>query len=78
MIIYNTQSPQKALYLVGANILATVQKHKISESSVQRLHEKYNEAYDSISFSYFMYALDWLFLLGSISMNNNGHIQICS
>jgi hypothetical protein len=58
MILRNTQSPQKALYLVGANILAMIQEQKTTEHDIESLHDSYNEKHTHISFSYFMYGLD--------------------
>ncbi|WP_319017547.1 ABC-three component system middle component 6 [Pseudomonas sp. EggHat1] len=78
MILSNAQSPAKSLYIIGGQILSTLKNNNFSEMSPLLLHREFNLAYDEVSFAYFMYALDWLFIAGCIELTKSGDISLCN
>lgn len=78
MIISSSQSPQKSLLIIGANILKILRDYPFESTNPLILMSKYNDKYDEISFSYLMLALDWLFLIDTIKLTDTGDIQLCN
>ncbi|WP_413743245.1 ABC-three component system middle component 6 [Vibrio cholerae] len=37
----------------------------------------YVEQFDNITFTYFSYGLDWLFICGAINIDEFGNVKIC-
>jgi len=78
MILSNLQTPQKSLYLVGANILTLVKEYQFEAIAPLLLFSQYNSTYQNISFSYFSLGLDWLHLTETVELTNTGDISPCS
>lgn len=78
MIISNTQSPAKSLYVIGGRILHILQDVKFGEISPLLLHREYSVQFENLSFAYISYALDWLFLAGCVELTDTGDIALCS
>ena len=78
MIISSSQSPQKSLLIIGANILTILRAYPFESVNPLIIMSKYNEQYSAISFSYLMFGLDWLFLIDTIKLTESGDVQLCN
>lgn len=76
MIISNHQSQKLSLIVIGANIL-TILKHN-SNICPLSVFNIYREKFDDITFTYFSYGLDWIFICGAINIDELGNIEKCS
>lgn len=77
-MINNAQYPNKSLYIIGANIIKLILSNLQSSISIVKLHDDYERDFESISYPYFIYALDWLFIIGFIKLNESGDLEICN
>lgn len=78
MIVSNYSSPNKSLYLIGANIIEVISSYKSDRIDLLKLHQRYNELHQHISLSYLIYGLDWLFLAGAVGLTESGDLELCS
>ena len=78
MILSNLQTPQKSLYLIGANILTLMNEHQFDAIAPLHLFTKYNSTFQDVSFAYFCLGLDWLHLLGTVELNETGDLSQCN
>jgi len=78
MILSNSQSPNKCLYVVGANLIEIIKADEKEALPTLDLFKKYNENYEVISFAYFNFGLDWLFIVGAVDITHTGEIILCS
>ncbi|TGZ98065.1 ABC-three component system middle component 6 [Rodentibacter pneumotropicus] len=67
-MLLNETSPDKSLYIIGANILKNLQSKTYSVYSLYDLC--YKDRY--ISLTLFLFALDWLFLIGMVKLSDKG------
>jgi hypothetical protein len=82
MIIDSTTVPENNIYAIGAEIISLLSAEKkkggnISLEATYIIFLKLREG-RTLSLEYFIYALDWLYLTGSVSVNDNNHIVLCS
>ena len=54
MIIQNTSSPLKSLYIIGGRILIVLKSSDLGAMSPLALLEKYQEKFDGVSFAYIL------------------------
>ncbi|WP_317629737.1 ABC-three component system middle component 6 [Lelliottia amnigena] len=73
-MIINSQYPNKSLYLLGGNVLAILKDNLQNRLSLDDLHDKYELTYGLISFPYFIYTLDWLYIISAIDLDHNGGV----
>ena len=78
MIISSFQSPNKSLYVIGGNIIAIIRSYQFDEMNPLTLFKKYNDVYGETSLSYVFYGLDWLFIVGAVSLTLSGDIILCN
>lgn len=78
MIISSSQSPQKSLLVIGANILTILKNYPFESVNPLIIMSQYNEKYNEISFSYLMFGLDWLFVINTIKLTETGDVQLCN
>ncbi|ELF6203548.1 hypothetical protein RNI54_000294 [Pseudomonas putida] len=78
MIIQNTSSPLKSLYIIGGRILMVLKSSEFGAMSPLALFEKYKERFERVSFAYILYALDWLYITGCVELTKQGDISLCS
>jgi len=77
MILPRELKPEKSLYVIGARILKILDSHPIGNIDVHLLYELFLKEYKGkTSFNYFLYGLDWLYILDSVKIKNN-KIQKC-
>jgi len=78
MILPRELNPEKSLYVIGARVLGIIDDYHYGAIDVYVLYEFFKKKYPKkISFNYFLYALDWLFIINSITLNGN-KVQKCS
>ncbi|WP_390902786.1 ABC-three component system middle component 6 [Serratia quinivorans] len=77
-MINNVQYPKKSLYIIGANVIKIISCNLQSSISIVKLYDDYERDFESVSYPYFIYALDWLFIIGFIKLNENGDLEICN
>lgn len=77
MILPTHINPNKSLYVVGSRVIDLMKSRKLIDA--QELHILYSNRYKSenLNYNYFLYALDWLFILGLITINKNSKIKRC-
>ncbi|EXF95359.1 hypothetical protein HK44_026490 [Pseudomonas fluorescens HK44] len=78
MIIQNTSSPLKSLYIIGGRILMVLNSSEFGTMSPLALVERYQERFERISFAYILYALDWLYISGYVELTKQGDISLCN
>lgn len=77
-MINNLQFPDKSLYVIGAKIIEIFDENISSTVNIVSLYDDYERNNGSISYPYFIYALDWLFIVGIIDTNNKGDLILCN
>lgn len=78
MIIQNTSSPLKSLYIIGGRVLMVLSSSEFGAMSPLALFEKYQERFERVSFAYILYALDWLYITGCVELTKQGDISLCN
>ncbi len=78
MIIQNTSSPLKSLYIIGGRILMVLKSSELGTMSPLALLERYQEKFERVSFAYILYALDWLYITGCVELTKQGDISLCN
>ena len=78
MIMSNSTSPKLSLYFLGAQLILVMKNERSGVLDSYLLYEKLNELLESpISFTHYMYTLNWLHLINAISLTENGDIEKC-
>jgi hypothetical protein len=78
MIIQNTSSPLKSLYIIGGRLLMVLKSSEFGSMSPLALFEKYQDRFERVSFAYILYALDWLYITGCVELTKQGDISLCN
>ena len=78
MIINNLSSPYKSLYVIGASILALLRTNKYEAVDPLELYELFKKENPKISLSYYIYGLDWLYMVSLVNLTESGDITLCS
>lgn len=70
MIVPKNIRPEKSLYAIGATVISVLKKREVIEFDPEIVYRDFSSLYPiKISYNYFLYALDWLFLIGLINLN---------
>ncbi|WP_017347143.1 ABC-three component system middle component 6 [Pantoea sp. A4] len=77
-MINNLQYPEKSLYVIGAKIIDVFKSNIYASKNIISLHDDYESLHGNISYPYFIYALDWLFIIGLVNLNKKGELTLCS
>ena len=78
MIIDSDMHPEKNVYYIGAVIIDVITKQPQNGMDIDLLLHKYNEnRAQIISMEYLLLGLDWLYILGIVSIDNKGRIRKC-
>lgn len=76
MIISKDTNPTKDLYYVGGLILQHFEKNDLTSIDYHELINALKSKHN-ISTNLLFLSLDWLYMIGSININNNGDIIVC-
>jgi hypothetical protein len=64
--------PEKSLYVIGATIISVLKESNDNEISPEEIYEKFSIVYPiKISYNYFIYSLDWLYIINLIDLEKN-------
>lgn len=75
MLIPDNIHPEQTVYFNAAYVLRTLQRHlRIStvDLYIQTLAER------KMTMPIFVLCLDWLFLLGIVTLTDDGEVELCS
>lgn len=78
MIVQNTNSPLKSLYIIGGRVLMVLKSSELGAMSPLALFAKYQEKFERVSFAYILYSLDWLYISGCVELTKQGDISLCN
>lgn len=76
MVVTKSIAPEKNLYFLGAKVLEQMQNANESTFEIAELYQKLFREIE-IGFAIFLYALDWLFMIGLIKEDLNGQVVKC-
>lgn len=77
MILPVDIKPEYSLYFIGGELLKTMKRQGTSEFDLLHLYENFNIDNPDCSFNQYILALDWLYLLDLIKLNEKGHLHKC-
>lgn len=77
MLILSKDSPDASLYYLGSTLIKFMLESDLSRVRLSTLYQQFNE-HKSLPFSRFMLVLDWLFMIGVITGNEEGEITYVS
>lgn len=78
MLITHSPTPDTSPYCIGAYLLRKITNTNIGLYDSLTLYEEFTEESNmKIGFNHFLYALDWLFLLGLVELDSTGKILRC-
>lgn len=79
MILPQDILPEKSLYVIGGRIIQILDSEARRTSDPKNLYDRYVKKHPEIelSYNYFLYALDWLFLLNLIKLTDDVKIEKC-
>jgi len=76
MIFKKDINPKNSLYFIGGLILEELEKNEKNEIEFLDIYESLKEDKD-ISLKLFVLAVDWLFLLDALKLNQRGKLEKC-
>lgn len=72
MIAPRNIHPSRSLYAIGATVVGVMKETKTNEVDPEKIYKDFAAIYPvQISYSYFLYSLDWLFLAGLINLSED-------
>lgn len=79
MLLPQDVAPEKSLYVIGGRIIETFNAINRTVIDTKTLYSSYIVKFrqEDLSFSYFLYALDWLYIIGFVEIYNNTKIKRC-
>lgn len=75
-MIITERNPQKSLYFLGGKLLEILKTENLKYTLLD-LYD-YFKKYQNIEFKKFILILDWLYLINTIEITNDGYIIKCS
>lgn len=79
MILPQDIAPEKSLYVMGARIIDLLKIHPHKTFDAKRIFDLYLNTHveNRITYNYFLYALDWLYILRIIDFDENNRLIKC-
>jgi hypothetical protein len=79
MILPQDILPEKSLYVMGSRIIQILNGEPHKTIDPKLVFDKYSLKHPEtkITYNYFLYALDWLYLLNAIELTDNIRIKKC-
>jgi hypothetical protein len=79
MLLPQDIAPEKSLYVIGGRIIETFNSINLRTIDTKTLYTSYVSMFrqQDLSFSYFLYALDWLYIIGFVEIYNDTKIKRC-
>jgi hypothetical protein len=75
MLLPDNIHPQLSIYYNGALVLKELNRH--AKQQVFDLYQRIKSQYN-MSFPTFMLCLDWLYLIDSAKIDDDGWVELCS
>ena len=76
MILPKDINPVNTLYFNGALVIKSLEQTNSEDIDFFELYKKLRES-NQLSFQSYIFAIDWLYLLGSVKINNKGLLEKC-
>ncbi|MGB8193822.1 MAG: ABC-three component system middle component 6 [Chitinophagaceae bacterium] len=78
MILPQDIAPEKSLYVMGARIIDILRKEPHDTVDPKKVYDVYNTLHlENITYNYFLYAFDWLYILNIIELTENNRLKKC-
>ena len=79
MILPQDIAPEKSMYVMGSRILQILNNEPHAVVDPKMIFDKYCIVHSEtkITYNYFLYAIDWLFILNAIEITGNLGIKKC-
>lgn len=77
MIISDITKPSQTLYYLGAKLLECMSSNSYSHVDIIELYDEFISKNNKVSFTQYIYTLNWLYLLGLVEANENGDLILC-
>lgn len=77
MILPRDIKPEDSLYFIGGNLLKTIKRLNAQEFDLLDLYQNHTNENNECSFNQYLLAIDWLFLLNLVSVNEKGQLKKC-
>jgi len=77
MLISKDTNPTRDLYYIGGLILQYLIQNNIKSIDCATLLDVLKTKYNDISANLLVLAIDWIYLLGSIDINEKGDLAVC-
>jgi hypothetical protein len=79
MILPQDIIPEKSMFVMGSRILQILDKEPHNLIDPKIVYDKYISLHPEvkINYNYFLYALDWLYILNAIELTSNMRIKKC-
>lgn len=74
MLMPENVDPKKSIYYTGAMVLQLIQRS--GNISVFNLYSEVKSQY-GISFPVMLLSLDWLYLIGAVTVTKGGELKLC-
>ena len=74
MLMPENIDPKKSIYYIGAMVLQLIQRS--GNISVLNLYSEVKLQY-GISFPVMLLSLDWLYLIGAVTVTKSGEVKLC-
>lgn len=75
MIVPDNIHPENTLYFLGSVVLGQLRENGPANPFL--LYERIRSERAAVRISVFLLCLDWLFLVGAISLDDNGSVAPC-
>lgn len=75
MLILTEKNPEKSLYFIGSKLLSFFMQRDKAFLVLELYDALIAEI--KVGFNRFLLALDWLYMLGAIDLNQEGRVEKC-
>lgn len=79
MILPQDIAPEKSMYVMGSRIIEILNREPHNVIDPKLVFDKYNQLHPEtkITYNYFLYAIDWLYILNAIDITGSLGIKKC-
>ena len=78
MILSNSIRPNQTLYYLGGALISCLKNYPDQVIDSTKLFEIFKDSLSfKVSFTQYMFTLDWLYLLDMVEVNEDGDIIVC-
>jgi len=79
MILPQDIAPEKSMYVMGSKIIHILNQEPHTIIDPQDLYNKYSYCFPEtkVTYNYFLYALDWLYIINAVELTEHIKIKKC-